>query len=359
MTQDVGGALGEYQQFVCKICNLMVRNPLVLPCAHMFCKTCFNDWIQQKKPNVACPTCEQAVRPQEVVHFEARASAGNPCGGALALLHRLYSGMKVRCVYDPDLSDSKALTAEAERAKASGYHCGWRGAMHDYATHLSSCKAHGFATSSRSGAGGVPSSARVAASCPQEEPLGSSSAAFSFQGKLQVVKPPTATVLPSAAPVTPATALRSDLAWTTITGAFQVLRTWHSLEAGTLAVQQGIALWVTSADESGEWAYARLLRLQHGVQPSSEAPPPAWVPRALLQRAVYPACSAFDATGQSQGLTLSAGDLVHVYHREVSGWTYGARLMCDTSDGLRRQFRQQAEVGWFPEACILEPLPIA
>ena len=39
---------------------------------------------------------------------------------------------------------------------------------------------------------------------------------------------------------------------------------------------------------------------------------------AVLQWAVYAARSAYDAGSQAQGLTLSPGDLVHVYHREVS-----------------------------------------
>jgi hypothetical protein len=84
-----------------------------------------------------------------------------------------------------------------------------------------------------------------------------------------------------------------------------------------------------------------------------EALPHAWVPRAVLQRAVYPTCSVFDAQGQVQGLSLSPGDLVHVYHREISGWTYGARL-----ERLGSPDAAPEAVGWFPEACITEPLPV-
>lgn len=128
-----------------------------------------------------------------------------------------------------------------------------------------------------------------------------------------------------------------------------------------MSVAQGSTLWVTSTDESGEWAYARVLQAPFGAQQNSaDLSQSAWVPRALLQRAVYPACNAFDATGQAQGLSLKLGDCVHVYHREATGWTYGARLERLSVDGQHRQARQQeVEVGWFPEACILEPLPIA
>merc|ERR1712113_261783 len=98
---------------------------------------------------------------------------------------------------------------------------------------------------------------------------------------------------------------------------------------------------------------------------TSDLPPAAWVPRAVLQRAVYPACSTFDASGQAQGLSLNLGDLVHVYHREVSGWTYGARVERGTEKKLLISYQQELQqedskdVGWFPEACIREPLPIA
>lgn len=364
VTQD--GGLGEYAQFVCKICNLVLRQPLVLPCAHMFCSTCFNQWVRQKRPNVICPTCEQAVRPQEVVHFESRSSAG---GGALALLHRLYSGLKVRCVYHPELLGAEAtqaglepLTAEARRAKASNLSCTWRGALLDYAVHLGSCKVHGVvgpssASSSRASAHGVRDSSSPLAEALRPSPAASSSQPCG-KGGGPIGSYPSSVGLHS---VGSHEAPRLEPAWTHITGAFQALAAWHSPEAGALSVQLGTTLWVTSTDESGEWAYACLLQVPFS------APPPdsqgaAWVPRAVLQRAVYPACSVFDAQGQAQGLSLAIGDLVHVYHREPSGWTYGARLE-RTADLQRQQQKtgqkRPEEVGWFPEACVSEPLPVS
>mmetsp|Transcript_119963 Transcript_119963/g.233518 ORF Transcript_119963/g.233518 Transcript_119963/m.233518 type:complete len:1330 (-) Transcript_119963:135-4124(-) len=355
VSQDDSGALGEYAQFVCKICNLVVRSPLVLPCAHMFCSICFNQWVQQKRPNVMCPTCKQAVLRQEVVHFEGRSSAG-----ALALLHRLYSGMKVRCVYHPELSGTKPQMAEVERARVAGLSCSWRGSMHDYASHLGVCKVHAsvLTTMDAPGLGTAVSSTQCDDIRPP--PVSPSQPAPGGGG------PRTAVRLPSSAP-SAAHPSRSEQSWTHITGAFQALAPWHSQEAGALCVKQGAALWVTSTDESGEWAYARLLQVSLGSHVGAgEGPPPAWVPRALLQRAVYPACSVFDAQGQAQGLSLNLGDFVHVYHREASGWTYGARLerrpqtSAATADGSSSQRPQRTEeIGWFPEACITEPLPVA
>lgn len=134
-----------------------------------------------------------------------------------------------------------------------------------------------------------------------------------------------------------------------------MLAPWYSNEAGALSVQQGTMLWVTSMDESGEWAYARV---PTGMQVAN-GQNHAWVPRAVLQRAVYPTRSMFDARGQAQGLTLNLGDLVHVYHRETTGWTYGARLdRCSAVASGATLTMIPEEIGWFPEACITEPLPV-
>lgn len=325
VTQEVGAILGEeYAQFLCKICNLVVHLPVVLPCAHMFCSGCFNDWVQKMRPNVQCPTCQQAVRPQEVVHFEGTRSGG----GAMALLHRLYSGMKVRCAYHPDMGTKPPLTPWAARAKASHLTCSWRGAMHDYAGHLATCQVHAAVA-------GSPVHAGVAHASESSTAVQRASAGTAA---------PFATLTSSSS--------TSSLAFQ---GAFQALVPWHSQEAGALSVHQGVALWVTSTDTSGEWAYARVLQARH-----DEAQPHAWVPRAVLQRAVYPTCSVFDAQGQVQGLSLAPGNLVHVYHREASGWTYGARLeRRSPPNGEGHAVLTPEEVGWFPEACIAEPLPVA
>lgn len=115
-------------------------------------------------------------------------------------------------------------------------------------------------------------------------------------------------------------------------------------------------LWVTSTDDSGEWAYARLLNAPNGLPIAEQTAQHAWVPCGVLQRAVYPICSAFDAQGQAQRLSLSLGDFVVVYHREPSGWTYGARL--NRHAGRDGAPPLSDDVGWFPEACIAHPLAV-
>lgn len=121
-----------------------------------------------------------------------------------------------------------------------------------------------------------------------------------------------------------------------------------------MCVQPGAMIWVISCDESGEWVYARSSQLPLSYQ--GDAAVHAWLPRAVLQRAVYPVRSGFDAQGQPQGLSLHLGECVCVYHREASGWTYGVRLSTKPEDSAQLV---PGEVGWFPEACIADPLPVA
>jgi hypothetical protein len=182
------------------------------------------------------------------------------------------------------------------------------------------------------------------------------------KGALSKATPPSSLPSAKAAATTAASSgsrssSTSGPVWMQKTGAFQVLQPWQSSEAGALCVQQGTALWVTSTDDSGEWAYARMMvpsSPSAGSAHSEEVH--AWVPRAVLQRAIYTACSVFDAAGQAQGLTLRLGDLVHVYHREASGWTYGARLERLSTNGVAAGSAMPEESGWFPEACIGEAL---
>lgn len=258
------------------------------------------------------------------------------------MLSRLYSGMKVRCIYHSELLDvdRPALTPEAGRAKAEGRSCSWRGAMHDYESHLDSCQVHALMTGSSPAA---PSTASSAGSAPVP-----TSPVRRIGSTLTASAPPF-----TMPPVLPAQPVRPEQAWTQITGAFQVLSPWHSLESGSLCMHPGAVLWVTSSDASGEWAYARSTHVPPLYQ--GDAAVHAWVPRSVLQRAVYPACSGFDAQGQPQGLSLQLGNCVHVYLREASGWTYGARL--STKPPHNAPLTPEA-VGWFPEACIAEPVPL-
>eukprot|EP00913_Durusdinium_trenchii_P020768 g19508.t1 len=137
------GTLDEYAQFVCALCKLVSRHPVMMrSCTHIFCGCCFGDWVDKTKPNVVCPTCQQAVRQTDVVRLESAT------GPALSLLHRLYSGMKVRCVYHAEQRNE--VNPEVAKARASKLSCPWSGALLDFTVHLGNCQVHAAVSSERS-----------------------------------------------------------------------------------------------------------------------------------------------------------------------------------------------------------------
>ncbi|CAJ1328463.1 unnamed protein product, partial [Effrenium voratum] len=278
------GSLDDCAQFVCALCKLVSRHPVLMrSCLHMFCSGCFNQWVQQTKPQVVCPGCQQPVRQQDVVQLESATGPG------LALLHRLYSGMKVRCLYHPEL--------EASRGQSSRGTCSWSGALLDYTAHLGNCQVH-------AGSGEKAADPAAAEKTARESPH---------------------------------TALA--------VGMFLATSTWEGLTTGTLPVQRGARVWVSQLDERGEWALGQLYQ---EWSPVSEA---AWVPRCVLTPALFPVHSPFDPAlhaHQAQGLALAAGDLVGVQSLH-NGWSYGAKMT---------PLNEAGESGWYPQACISEPLPL-
>mmetsp|Transcript_76207 Transcript_76207/g.166320 ORF Transcript_76207/g.166320 Transcript_76207/m.166320 type:complete len:501 (+) Transcript_76207:264-1766(+) len=368
VTQDVG-ALGEYEQFVCKICNLVVRRPVVLPCAHMFCETCLDEWIEQRRPNVTCPMCDHAVSRKELVHFEARFSGG----GALALLHRLYSGMKVRCIYHPDLEGSEAETPEAARARLMGLQCNWRGAMHDYKMHLEHrCKVQEALTDPANAATASTSSSSKAAVAASSSggggQGGSGGRAAAGRGGGggsggDGVTPSTSSAVPGAGmgdhPASPgrgagATAAGEEEAsfdeWH-VQGIWQATAPWEATEAGVMSFDPGCLMWASETDASGYWFLAQKMEAPNDYALQAEK---AWVPHGFLRRAPFQACGSFDGLGQVQSLSFKVGDYLYVYHRETSGWTFGARVVFGEDGNCK-----EVERGWFPEGCVGEPLPPA
>merc|ERR1711915_239035 len=117
-------------QFECTVCHRIIRGPVVLPCAHLFCRSCLTDGQILRFTN--CPTCGQGgIDINNLVSLEKKE------GGALALLHRVYSGLKLRCVYHSELASQQW----PEQRKTT-LTCDWRGFVLDYSRHLESCPAH-------------------------------------------------------------------------------------------------------------------------------------------------------------------------------------------------------------------------
>lgn len=55
------------EDFVCGICREIVRNPLNLPCPHLFCENCFRR-VKKSGNRAACPICRIAILVPELQH---------------------------------------------------------------------------------------------------------------------------------------------------------------------------------------------------------------------------------------------------------------------------------------------------
>lgn len=48
----------------CPICMELIKDPVFTPCLHSFCKTCLDDWVNEKrlqKVSITCPCCRYII----------------------------------------------------------------------------------------------------------------------------------------------------------------------------------------------------------------------------------------------------------------------------------------------------------
>jgi len=296
--------MDDYAQFICAICKLVARHPVMMrSCVHIFCDSCFRQYVNETRPNVCCPTCQQAVKKDDVVKLESATGAG------LALLHRLYSGMKVRCVYHPETGEVDS--PEVAKAKRNRLSCKWSGALLDFTVHLGNCQVHAAVCEPRANPGsrGLSDGGLASASAPRE--AREAREARSLRGICVVTEP------------------------------YQVAT------PGTLSVQRGMHVWVNDVGEHhAEWAWGQL------YQDFQTVSDPAWVPRCVLKQALYWVRGPFDREGQPAAQT----SYLHLWGSEVvtvenfnNGWTYGTKM-------AGPHYNQPEESGWYPQACIGNPL---
>lgn len=295
--------MDDYAQFICAICKLVARHPVMMrSCVHIFCDSCFRQYVNETRPNVCCPTCQQAVKKDDVVKLESATGAG------LALLHRLYSGMKVRCVYHPETGEVDS--PEVAKAKRNRLSCKWSGALLDFTVHLGNCQVHAAVCEPRGNPGrGLSDGGLASASAPRE--AREAREARSLRGICVVTEP------------------------------YQVAT------PGTLSVQRGMHVWVNDVGEHhAEWAWGQL------YQDFQTVSDPAWVPRCVLKQALYWVRGPFDREGQPAAQT----SYLHLWGSEVvtvenfnNGWTYGTKM-------AGPHYNQPEESGWYPQACIGNPL---
>lgn len=119
--------LQEDSTMVCTVCTMLVYEPVVTRCTHLFCYGCMSDWLHaqlktggSKAATVSCPTCLSDLK-----HGDITLLSGGT--GAQALLWRFYNDQMIICARHSSLQE--------------GANCKWQGKLKDYRRHiLSDCK---------------------------------------------------------------------------------------------------------------------------------------------------------------------------------------------------------------------------
>ncbi|CAF0958146.1 unnamed protein product [Adineta steineri] len=92
-----------HQQYICKICSLILRNPVQLTCGHRLCKSCVEFRLQGDK--IKCPECQEEMQRDEILPDKGVAN------------------------------DMKSLEIECSL-------CAWKGIFKDYENHLQTDHLH-------------------------------------------------------------------------------------------------------------------------------------------------------------------------------------------------------------------------
>ena len=116
----------------CGLCNKLVSLDAysTIPCAHPFCRGCFENWLDSKPPKstCVCPSCgivvsdvpgaPTAIKPDSLTHYKGHRIAARPMSQAQPLAHRILKKVKVLCPH---------------RNKRS---CTWTGDYRDLKAHV-------------------------------------------------------------------------------------------------------------------------------------------------------------------------------------------------------------------------------
>lgn len=103
-------------EFICPICVQLVEEPVITICTHVFCKSCWEEWLSQVNSSSKCPKCN-SVFMQVPSKVTAPLRTGNP------LAWRILSRVQVKCPLDT-------------------HGCQWRGEYSEIASHLTSSESH-------------------------------------------------------------------------------------------------------------------------------------------------------------------------------------------------------------------------
>jgi len=125
-----------------------------------------------------------------------------------------------------------------------------------------------------------------------------------------------------------------------ITGDFWVISGWSSADKWgddvPLAVVAGDTVYISEVDPQG-WALAKKTGGETG-----------WMPFSICRRRVYKAVEPYNGDESCGYSRIAHGDRLEVFHRDDTGWCYGARLL-RLSDGADSRHISR---GWFPSSVV-------
>lgn len=183
----------------CFICKHVVEEAVVLPCSHLFCRSCLKnkfDW--EGRSSAPCPVCSATFTKEYV--------AGEPTG---AFIQRYINNLQISCVFaEKHIENTEdGPLAEGHVARELSLACEWVGTVGNYGKHIKkecSCakklrqlKATSMPTDNTLEEPPLPHPSHAAATHP-----GTAAPAMAAPGQAPATRPPTAPPVapPSMAP---------------------------------------------------------------------------------------------------------------------------------------------------------------
>jgi len=281
---------GMSGQFVCPLCSFVMSRPVITSCSHLFCDSCFRDWVATEVskfkataapnapvPLIPCPakSCVEQLRKQDIQSLD---KADTTKVGAVQLLQRLRNNLRVKCVHHVD-NFQYAFGKDAERASREiGKTCNWIGDLAAYEDHMKK-------------------------GCPIEQHV--LSAAQSGDAPASALA--TAASEPAAASASPTPAAASAAAAQAGEQAAATARTQATGGNGATADADSAKAEVNSNE--GE---VRVVRHEYAPRETDKAQ-----------------------------IALKANELVRIFEVTDSGWAAGVRL-------CKQTLQEVGDAGWFP-----------
>jgi len=167
----------DNSQFICELCHFVILRPQITCCSHMFCETCFRNWVsdQVDKQKKSMPGNAQAVPlikcPQQKCPAKLRRSDIGPLDkadgakGSNHILQRMRNNLQIRCVHHVE-HFKYAFGADAKRVQAeTGLTCTWVGDLPVYEEHVcKSCPVEAYLGGPPEGCGSAENGRSPAAS---------------------------------------------------------------------------------------------------------------------------------------------------------------------------------------------------